>query len=64
MTYERLCLDDRLDAVVVVGDVNTTLACSIVAKRPHITVAHVEAGLRNSDRSMPEEINRLAACRT
>jgi UDP-N-acetylglucosamine 2-epimerase (non-hydrolysing) len=59
VAYEKLCLEARPDAVVVVGDVNSTLACSIVAKKLHITVAHVEAGLRSGDRSMPEEINRL-----
>lgn len=57
--YEQLCQDDRPDAVVVVGDVNSTLACSIVAKKLSIPVAHVEAGLRSGDMSMPEEINRL-----
>jgi UDP-N-acetylglucosamine 2-epimerase (non-hydrolysing) len=59
VAYEKLCLEERPDIVVVVGDVNSTLACSIVAKKLHITVAHVEAGLRSGDRSMPEEINRL-----
>lgn len=57
--FEALCLAERPDAVLVVGDVNSTLACSIVAKKLQIPVAHVEAGLRSGDRSMPEEINRL-----
>ena len=57
--FEALCMQARPDAVVVVGDVNSTLACSIVAKKLGIPVAHVEAGLRSGDRSMPEEINRL-----
>jgi UDP-N-acetylglucosamine 2-epimerase (non-hydrolysing) len=57
--YEELCQADRPDAVVVVGDVNSTLACSIVAKKLRIPVAHVEAGLRSGDVTMPEEINRL-----
>jgi UDP-N-acetylglucosamine 2-epimerase (non-hydrolysing) len=59
VAYENLCLEERPDVVVVVGDVNSTLACSIVAKKLHISVAHVEAGLRSGDRAMPEEINRL-----
>jgi UDP-N-acetylglucosamine 2-epimerase (non-hydrolysing) len=59
VAYEKLCLEEQPDVVVVVGDVNSTLACSIVAKKLHITVAHVEAGLRSGDRDMPEEINRL-----
>ena len=59
VAYEKLCLEELPDLVVVVGDVNSTLACSIVAKKLHITVAHVEAGLRSGDRNMPEEINRL-----
>lgn len=59
VAYEKLCLADPPDIVVVVGDVNSTLACSIVAKKLQIQVAHVEAGLRSGDRTMPEEINRL-----
>lgn len=59
VAFEQLCERERPDAVVVVGDVNSTLACSIVAKKLHIPVAHVEAGLRSGDRAMPEEINRL-----
>ena len=57
--FEELCQAQRPDAVLVVGDVNSTLACSIVAKKLQIPVAHVEAGLRSGDRAMPEEINRL-----
>ena len=57
--FEELCEAGKPDAVLVVGDVNSTLACSIVAKKLHIPVAHVEAGLRSGDLSMPEEINRL-----
>lgn len=59
VAFEELCQAERPDAVLVVGDVNSTLACSIVAKKLHIRVAHVEAGLRSGDMSMPEEINRL-----
>jgi len=57
--FEELCVVERPAAVLVVGDVNSTLACSIVAKKLNIPVAHVEAGLRSGDMSMPEEINRL-----
>ena len=57
--FEQLCGAERPDAVLVVGDVNSTLACSIVAKKMNIPVAHVEAGLRSFDMTMPEEINRL-----
>lgn len=59
MAFEEYCLQTPPDAVLVVGDVNSTLACSIVAKKLGIPVAHVEAGLRSGDMSMPEEINRL-----
>jgi UDP-N-acetylglucosamine 2-epimerase (non-hydrolysing) len=59
IAFERVCLDLKPDWVVVVGDVNSTLACSITAKKLGIKVAHVEAGLRSRDMSMPEEINRL-----
>ena len=57
--FEALCEKDRSDVVLVVGDVNSTLACSIVAKKLAIPVAHVEAGLRSGDLGMPEEINRI-----
>ncbi|WP_296943533.1 non-hydrolyzing UDP-N-acetylglucosamine 2-epimerase [uncultured Massilia sp.] len=57
--FEELCMAERPGAVLVVGDVNSTLACSIVAKKLNIPVAHVEAGLRSFDMAMPEEINRL-----
>lgn len=57
--FEKVCEKDRPDLVIVVGDVNSTLACSIVAKKMHIKVAHVEAGLRSFDLTMPEEINRM-----
>lgn len=59
LAFEELCMAQRPAAVLVVGDVNSTLACAIVAKKLHISVAHVEAGLRSGDMSMPEEINRL-----
>jgi len=57
--FEEICLKDRPDLVMVVGDVNSTLACSIVAKKLGIKVAHVEAGLRSGDITMPEEVNRI-----
>lgn len=59
MRFEEVMLKNRPDLVLVVGDVNSTLACSIVAKKMNIRVAHVEAGLRSGDMNMPEEINRI-----
>ena len=59
MAFERVCLSQRADLIIVVGDVNSTLACSLTAAKLHIPVAHVEAGLRSFDRFMPEEINRM-----
>jgi UDP-N-acetylglucosamine 2-epimerase (non-hydrolysing) len=60
IAYEKLCSEARPDCVVVVGDVNSTLACTLAAVKLGIRVAHLEAGLRSGDRTMPEEINRLA----
>ena len=57
--FEKVVLEEKPDAVIVVGDVNSTLACSLVCAKLGISVAHVEAGLRSFDRSMPEEVNRL-----
>ena len=60
IAYERECLRNRPDWVVVVGDVNSTIACTLAAKKLGISVAHLEAGLRSGDWTMPEEINRVA----
>ena len=57
--FEKELLNNPPDVVLVVGDVNSTMACAIVAKKLQIKVAHVEAGIRSFDLTMPEEINRL-----
>jgi UDP-N-acetylglucosamine 2-epimerase (non-hydrolysing) len=60
IAYEKLCMQARPEFTIVVGDVNSTLACTLAAAKLNIPVAHLEAGLRSGDRTMPEEINRLA----
>jgi UDP-N-acetylglucosamine 2-epimerase (non-hydrolysing) len=60
IAYEKLCMQTRPDFTIVVGDVNSTLACALAAAKLTIPVAHLEAGLRSRDRTMPEEINRVA----
>lgn len=57
--FEKVCLEQKPDMVLVVGDVNSTAACTFVAAKLHLKTCHYEAGLRSGDRSMPEEINRL-----
>jgi UDP-N-acetylglucosamine 2-epimerase (non-hydrolysing) len=59
IAYEKVCVRERPDWIVVVGDVNSTAACALVGTKLHIRVAHLEAGLRSGDRTMPEEINRI-----
>lgn len=59
LAFEPVLLQRQPDWVVVVGDVNSTLACALVCSKLNVRLAHVEAGLRSGDRSMPEEINRL-----
>jgi UDP-N-acetylglucosamine 2-epimerase (non-hydrolysing) len=59
VAFEKELLENRPDLVIVVGDVTSTLACSIAAKKLQIDVAHVEGGIRSGDLSMPEEINRM-----
>jgi len=57
--FEKICIEHKPSMIVVVGDVNSTIACSMVAAKLWIPSAHVEAGLRSFDRKMPEEINRI-----
>lgn len=63
IAFEKVLESERPDWVVVVGDVNATLACSVTAKKLNINVCHIEAGLRSGDMTMPEEINRLVTDR-
>lgn len=63
IAFEKILISENPDWVVVVGDVNATLACSVTAKKLNIKVCHIEAGLRSGDMSMPEEINRLVTDR-
>lgn len=63
IAFEKVLEQEKPDWVVVVGDVNATLACSVTAKKLHIKVCHIEAGLRSYDMKMPEEINRLVTDR-
>ena len=59
LAFEPILLEEKPDLVIVVGDVTSTLACTLVAIKMGIRLAHVEAGLRSGDRNMPEEINRI-----
>jgi len=59
LKFEEVCVKHKADIIIVVGDVNSTIACTLVAAKLGIKTAHVEAGLRSFDRTMPEEINRI-----
>jgi UDP-N-acetylglucosamine 2-epimerase (non-hydrolysing) len=58
--FEEVCAKEKPDMVIVVGDVNSTIAAGLVAKKLNVCLAHIEAGLRSRDLRMPEEINRMA----
>ncbi|MDY6787390.1 MAG: UDP-N-acetylglucosamine 2-epimerase (non-hydrolyzing) [candidate division WOR-3 bacterium] len=58
--YEKILFDDRPDLIMVFGDVNSTIATVLAGAKLHVKTAHIEAGLRSNDRTMPEEINRIA----
>src|SRR6266480_5365809 len=59
LRFEQIVVDEKPNLIIVYGDVNSTLAAALVCSKLHLPVAHVEAGLRSFDRTMPEEINRL-----
>jgi len=63
IAFEKVLYKEKPDWVVVLGDVNATLACSVTAKKEHIKCCHIEAGLRSGDITMPEEVNRLVTDR-
>jgi UDP-N-acetylglucosamine 2-epimerase (non-hydrolysing) len=63
IAFEKVVEEHQPDWVIVVGDVNATLSCSVTAKKQHVKVCHIEAGLRSGDMRMPEEINRLVTDR-
>jgi len=63
MAFEKVVRSEKPDWVVVVGDVNATLACSVTAKKEWVQCCHIEAGLRSGDMTMPEEVNRLVTDR-
>lgn len=63
IAFENVVREQKPDWVIVVGDVNATCACSITAKKEHVKLAHIEAGLRSFDLEMPEEINRMVTDR-
>ena len=62
LAFEKIVETEKPDLIIVVGDVTSTLACTLVAIKMGIPLAHVEAGLRSGDRTMPEEINRILIC--
>lgn len=59
ISFEKVVKEKKADLIIVVGDVNSTVACALVGSKLHVPIAHIEAGLRSYDREMPEEINRV-----